>query len=278
MFLQTPDPSPYDLHLRVLGYDIRVAWTFWLGSAFFGFGLAEGMSRAPGAPGVLILLALGCLCILVSIAIHELGHSLAFSVAGVHSHIVLYHFGGMAIPDHSVRASARGAGTDDGWSSRRSGVRRGPWIDAGIAAAGPAAQLISAALLIAVVRASGYYVDGLWPVSVTLDGFVNDTLFGGEGESVESPVGRALVVFYLYPSIAWAVLNLIPVFPLDGGQICRGVTEAFGGGEAIWLWISVIAGGAAALWGLQHEHWFLAVLFASLVINNYQWLQRSGHV
>lgn len=62
-------------------------------------------------------------------------------------------------------------------------------------------------------------------------------------------------------ALAWSLLNLLPLLPLDGGNIARTVLRrAFGDrGEvsALWLSISVAAGGTA--WALLEREPFLAM-------------------
>ena len=103
MLLQEPGHSPYDLRFHLLGFPVRVSWSFWLAGVIFGFSLVRGMDGALGlsSPGMLPLLMLWTVCLLVSILIHELGHALAFRQNGMNASIVLYHFGGLAIPTSS---------------------------------------------------------------------------------------------------------------------------------------------------------------------------------
>ncbi len=100
MFLQQPAESPYDLRFQLFGFPVRIAWGFWVASIIFGFELVRGIEAyfGPDSPGRLPLLILWAFCLLVSILVHELGHALAFRQNGIESSIVLYHFGGLAIP------------------------------------------------------------------------------------------------------------------------------------------------------------------------------------
>ncbi len=108
MLLQEPPETPYDLRFQLLGFPVRVSWTFWLGAVVFGYEFARqidfiAMAAGLNSPGAGPLLLLWILCLLVSILIHELGHALAFRQFGIQSSIVLYHFGGLAIPIGSFR-------------------------------------------------------------------------------------------------------------------------------------------------------------------------------
>ena len=111
--LATPPPSPYDVRFGLFGFGVRVSWTFWLGASLIGFQLVrsihDGLSRANQSPGMLVLLLLWLAAIFFSILIHELGHAFAYRRYGIGCDVVLYHFGGLAIPTGRL-------------SSRRSGV------------------------------------------------------------------------------------------------------------------------------------------------------------
>lgn len=251
--LQAPAPSPYDLNLRLIGFDVRISFTFWIGSILFGFGLVRGAQASmPGQlPSIAILLALWAICMLISIAIHELGHALAFRVFGIQSHIVLYHLGGLAIP-HGDRGSYA--------------IALPPAKSLAVSAAGPLAQLASAAVVIGGLWMSGKVVDGLAMFPFGLSGVIN----GEVATLLSSPLARVMVVFYILPSVFWAVLNCVPVYPLDGGRILRSLVELVGGPADVWLWIGVICGGALAWYGFQNGQMFLAIMFAVLAVGNYQ--------
>ena len=96
MFLQEPAHSPYDLRFHVLGFPVRVAWTFWIAGLIFGYGLVRGLDDyfQMASPGLPALLLLWTACLFLSILIHELGHAIAFRQNGIEASIVLYHLGG----------------------------------------------------------------------------------------------------------------------------------------------------------------------------------------
>lgn len=251
--LQAPAPSPYDLNLRLLGFDVRISFTFWIGSILFGYGIVEMTNRLMGqtSPGIAILLVLWAICMLVSIAVHELGHAVLFRVFGVQSHIVLYHLGGLAIPQ-----SGRGA----------MGLELPPAKSLAVSAAGPLAQLGSAAIVIGGLWISGRVVDGLWLFPFDF----SETINGVDSVALSVPLVRAMVIFYIVPSVFWALLNCVPVYPLDGGRIIRSLVELVGGPPDVWLWIGVIAGGGLAYYGYQNGQLFLAIMFAVLAVGNFQ--------
>jgi Zn-dependent protease len=83
----------------------------------------------------------------------------------------------------------------------------------------------------------------------------------------------------------WGLVNLLPVFPLDGGQICRTALMHWrpSDGFEIALKLSLVTACAMALfcyqYGRTHENFpfdplFTALLFGALAFENLQMLQR----
>lgn len=263
MLLSEPPESQYDLRFELAGFPIRIAWTFWLGAVVFGYALVDGIDRLLGmeSPGRFPLLLLWGVCLLVSILIHELGHAVAFRYYGIESSIVLYHFGGLAVPRSSFSPTRAFAP-----------ARLGATQDLMIAAAGPLAQILSAMVLVGLFKAFGYRVVAFafMPAGLhRLPGVL-------EGNPIDNAALFALVTFYTFPSVLWALLNLIPVWPLDGGRIMRSIVTLAGGRTEQSLWISIIAAGLMALYGFRSGSLFLGILFLSLAISNFQMLQMHG--
>ncbi|MDG2221268.1 MAG: site-2 protease family protein [Rubripirellula sp.] len=256
MLIQEPGQSPYDLRFELLGFPVRVAWTFWAASLVFGYGLVQTLDNllAVLSPGVLPLLLLWTACLFVSILIHELGHALAFRQNGIRASIVLYYLGGLAIPTGS-------------YSSRGSGGLN-PKQDIWVSFAGPLAQLLSAAVLGGVVVLMGYRLTVLeWMPGPFAS--IPGTLEGKE-LALDSPGLFALVTFYMFPSVLWALLNLIPVWPLDGGHIMRSSILLNGGNVVQALWVSVIVAGFMAFYGFSNGQQFLGFMFVMLGVSSYQ--------
>jgi membrane-associated protease RseP (regulator of RpoE activity) len=86
---------------------------------------------------------------------------------------------------------------------------------------------------------------------------------------------NAMLYFLIVPSIFWALLNLLPIFPLDGGQVSRAIFTMFGGSEGLRnsLMLSLVAAALAALYFFSTGSIFGAILFISLAVSNYQLLQ-----
>jgi membrane-associated protease RseP (regulator of RpoE activity) len=208
------------------------------------------------SPGVLPLWLLWTICLFVSILIHELGHALAFRQNGIRSSVVLYYLGGLAIPTSSYSPN-RGFG---GLSHKQ---------DIWISFAGPLAQLLSAVVLGAVVVLMGYRLTVLeiWmpEIFTRIPGVLD-----GKELALDSPGLFALVTFYMLPSVLWALLNLVPVWPLDGGHIMRSLILMGGGNVVQTLWVSVIASAIMAVFGFSAGQQFLGFLFLMLGVSSFQ--------
>jgi Zn-dependent protease len=250
--LAEPQPTPWDLHFRVLGIPVRISPWFWVASALLGWNLISD-PRLNINLGVAVLIWSGS--VLFSILIHELGHALTFRYFGIPSHIVLYHFGGLAVPERPFRPDGQRAKDD-------------PKRQMLISFAGPAAQLLLAILAAGAFLAAGYFVDNPLP-------FIHQFDFLEKGEEWPSAPLRILEISLIYSSVWWALLNLLPVYPLDGGQIAREAFTLNNPREGIRysLILSIMAGGGIAFWGLTHHDTFLAIMFLMLAYSSYVTLQ-----
>ena len=249
--LAEPQATSADLDFDLAGIRVRVSAWFWLAAVLLGWNACQSFSL--GDQRVLVqMLLIWVGVVFASILVHEMGHALAYRSFGQSAHIVLYHFGGLAIPD----------------SWRRRHLR--PVQRLLVAAAGPAAQLGLAALTVGVLRATGHAVP--FPIPA-----VTAALGLEAGRDVPSPLVFALVDFLLYVNVFWPLLNLVPVPPLDGGQILRegllslGVTDAY----RIAGVVGVVAGGAVAWWGYTRGQPFLGIMFAMLAASCFQGLSAG---
>ncbi|MBC8868548.1 MAG: hypothetical protein H8E44_03985 [Planctomycetes bacterium] len=290
MFLAEPQPTRYDLRFSFLGFRVRVAPWFWLAALLLGWNLtmgihdqftqlergrgeqikeleeagetelAEKLRRAPAvaSPGQGILLVVWVAAVFTTILVHELGHALVMRYYGTDAYIVLYHFGGLAVPDQGSSFGSLG----------QTYSRLRPSHQIAISAAGPGAQLLLVAVALLCVRLAGYAPSfSVWPL--------DSLLVRMGGERIPSlPLDLALF-FLLAPSVGWALLNLLPVYPLDGGQIARELFTIYSPHSGIRnsLVLSVVAGAAVAIFAFAREDTFLAIMFGMLAFSSYQVLQ-----
>lgn len=92
----------------------------------------------------------------------------------------------------------------------------------------------------------------------------------------ESDALNKFVNIFVMISLFWAILNLAPVYPLDGGQITRELLVLFNVNNAIpkSLFVSIATGVAIGIWGLNNNSMFLTLMFFLMAYSSYQLLQR----
>lgn len=265
MFLQEPAPSRFDLQFHLFRFPVRVAWGFWVAAVVLGWEFAQMldfilMRGNVGSPGPAGLLIVWVAAMFISILVHELGHALAMRFYGGDARIVLYHFGGLAIPNIGA------------WNAARRRYSNTPQTQIVISFAGPAAQFLLAMFVWAVaiaVRMPNTF--SRWVGSI-VDLPIADPL------PVESPIPFAFVECLVLPSMFWVVMNLLPVLPLDGGNIMINLMRMWGRGDTdrTAYAISMTVAGLAAFWGFQSGQTGLGLMYVSLLVGNYQMLQSRG--
>ena len=238
--LVEPERTRYDWTFRLFRFPVRVHPLFWLGAALLGASILDQRN------GLLYLL-LWIAVVFASILVHELGHALAFRWFGTDSHIVLYIFGGLAVPWAHVN---------------------GRWRRIVVSLAGPFAGFLLCALV--------------WG---------SDELYPWAGQS--RPLSNTYRWLF-WVNLVWNLFNLLPVFPLDGGQVSQEVCGAVWrqNGLRVSLRVSVAVAAAVALFSVASyvdrdgtllgwlPGWFprpglwTAILFAILAVQSYQLLQQ----
>jgi len=262
MLLGEPQSSQYDWRFQIFDFPVRVTWLFWAVSAALGYGSAMSVQRGYAVENIQVnlgvLLMIWVAVTFASILVHELGHALAFRYFGIRCEIVLYQMGGLAIP---------GAGLLWGRNGRRTQLSQRDQII--ISTAGPAFQLILAALVgIAAVFCGIYVYEFKW---------VSD-YFQLKVSSPRNPLLYASVHFMVRSSIWWALINLLPIYPLDGGQIAQHVIGMIRGTNGLMEahTVSTVVGVVIAYWCITTPGMELNAIFvASMVMNNIQALQGS---
>lgn len=240
MFLLEPPPTQYDVRFRLAGVPVRVHPFFWLVTLLLGMG--AGTSTPPKQ--VLIWM----LAVFVSIVIHEFGHALAIRYYGWRPRIVLYSFGGLAVYEPTYR-------------DRRAQIV--------IALAGPAAGFLFAGAILAAIAAAGHEVV-----------FRRDILAPVDYEPFDLRYLNLLLDDLLYVNIGWGLLNLLPIYPLDGGKVAQEALTFFNPRDGLRqsLIISIFAAVAVglALYVKQGSVYSL-ILFGLLAFSNYQMLQAYSN-
>jgi stage IV sporulation protein FB len=239
VLLGEPARTPYDLNFSLFGIPVRVHPLFWLVGVIFG---------AQGNDGIGILTWVAA--VFLSILIHELGHAAVMRLFGFRPWIVLYGMGGLAC--RNPQDTFRSRKFDDSL------------MQILICAAGPVAGFLLAAALALGFFASGHGAQVDFESPWGLRPWVS-----------LSPQNFRLQVFFnsvSYICVFWGLVNLLPVYPLDGGQIAREVLLRVSPGDGIRqsMLLSIFAAGGMALYGYtQLNSTFVALFFGYLAYMSY---------
>jgi stage IV sporulation protein FB len=203
------------LRFTLFGFPVSVHWLFWVTCALIGGGLGATTQRE------IVAMVLFVLAAFVSVMIHELGHAFFMRRFGARASIMLYAFGGAAVPDR--------------WFGRLQSIA--------VSLAGPLVQIACGVAVLWVLRRS------------TGDSFAVNQFLGS----------------FISVSLFWGILNLVPIFPLDGGQV---LNSALGPkGAKVTFSVSVILAGLIALGLLLGGSLLGTVMFGMLAFENVQRLR-----
>lgn len=246
LLFQVPPPTRYDLNFSVAGIPVRVHPLFWVISFLFGFSANN-----------LLYTFIWVLAIFLSVLVHELGHAFAFRRYGLRSSIVLHFAGGLTVPE-SVS-----------WGSTWANVALSPREEIVVSLAGPFSGFVLATLLVGGVVVSGGSVAVDWLLGFIPLPAVTSLPFGGAFVTL-------LLAILVSVNVFWGLINLVPVYPLDGGNVARYALLQHDPYDGVRksLWLSVVAGGVMAFVGLVFlRSMYMALLFGFLAFQSYQSLQ-----
>jgi membrane-associated protease RseP (regulator of RpoE activity) len=82
---------------------------------------------------------------------------------------------------------------------------------------------------------------------------------------------RGAVTFTAFANLWWSVANLLPIRPLDGGNV---VAELFG--LPIARRVSVVVAAAAGVWALTHDQQYAGIFALYLAFLSYQEIKREA--
>ena len=236
------------LDFKLFKIPVRIEPWFWL----MGFFLGGGFGITSREDFLMILLWI--IVLLVSILVHELGHALTSrKMTGVTPSIKLWGMGGLAYPNTQLTQ------------------KQSFWVTW----AGPLAGLGFFGLIVLTCCT----VYGI-AVGTDLTMFL---LFPSTGINRETftvlaemnkPVWFMLNKL-LWVNLWWSLINLLPVFPLDGGQIYASIERS----PKKVLIVGIVTGALVAIAGFFILHRiFIAILFGYLAFQNYKRLQHlKGH-
>ncbi len=242
--LGEPERTQYDLNFWLFGFPVRVHPFFWLVAVLLGM-----QSRDP--VDILIWVA----SLFLAILFHELGHAVAMRAFGFRPWIVLYGMGGLTSCD----------------PSSASGRRMTRWRNILTCFAGPLAGFLLAAAIVGGIVLAGqsehlFFVK-LFPGAPRIQPW----LLGTDRPRVDDFVNNMLFI-----CVMWGFVNLLPIYPLDGGQISRELFTMADPARGLrgslmlsFVAAVVVAAVGAVLW----RSIFVALLFAYFAYNSYMMLQ-----
>lgn len=256
--LGMPAETAYDINFRFLGIPARISPWFWLGSV---------MISPSKEPKELLLFTL---CAMVSILVHEYGHGLMARAFGYSPRIALFALGGLCASE----------------SERQSFGQR-----LAVLAAGPGAQLVLLGLMMAVLGAGVLGIP--WgDQGILAMRFVglSDKLISPPSPNMALSAGAErtlmLAYFYLfYINFFWPLLNLLPIWPLDGGQMLHVMWTRWQGrdGARRAHVVAMVTAGLLAGWLLKdvkeadENAVFTVLFFGWFILINYQMLQEHQY-
>ena len=231
---------------KIFNIPVRVEPFFWL----VAFLLGRGLSISSREDFLRVLLWI--IILFVSILIHELGHALTSrKMTGVNPSIKLWGMGGLAYPNTQLTRK------ESFWVT---------W-------AGPLAGLGFFALIVLICC----FVYG-FKVGPNLTSFL---LFPSTGISHETAIvvrGMNDSVYYIlrqlfWVNFWWSLVNLLPVYPLDGGQIYASIEQS---AKKVWT-VGMVTGAIVAVAALVFlQSIFIALMFGYFAFQNHQRLEHMN--
>lgn len=218
--------SRFQIQFRLGSIPVRIEASFWLITLLLG-------SQLGSAVGLGLWVAIELLAVLV----HELGHALAAKAFGARPEIVLYGMGGLtryAVPKDRPY---------------------GRFASMATSFAGPFAGFVLAALTFVVALS---IVPGATLPDRTAT--IWEYLRYSPGTSVLS----LAIVLMLWINVGWGAINLLPILPLDGGNILRALLGGSSpdSGTIRALWVSALIAPATAFVLFKLGMPMAAMLFA----------------
>jgi Zn-dependent protease len=235
--------TPYDLRFRFLDIPVRVHPFFWLVSAGLGWEDRH-----------LELVIAWIACVFVSILVHEYGHGLTAKAFGSSPSIVLWGMGGLCYSQTERQTTAQ----------RLAVVLMGP--GAGFLLWGVVMAVTT--MLVGVTPTehleTALRVLGIGPGSISI------------GEKFHTNTGLNIYWFLVRINLLWGLLNLLPVWPLDGGRVSEIVFSWYDRSRGVrWCHVvSLLVAGILAVVAIGYlRDVYLTIFFALFAMINFQVLQ-----
>ena len=256
------DLSKFDWKFTLFGTPVRVMATFWIICVFF----SPFMSGHEG-PWLFGLLGWS-VATLISFLTHEFGH--AFAMRAV--------YGGRPTIDLGIGRSASGVPVFGGVTTSYA-TSNDPLNCACTAASGPALEIAIVFLGIALMALLGLRFEG----SLTF-GIVPYLSLDPKSLAFLRSPALLFFVYYLiegfvWIGLVWGILNLIPIFPFDGGQILLSLLSRAMGrrGTRLALGISIALAGGLGILSFKARAYFMAFFLIFSAYQNYRLLTSRGY-
>lgn len=242
--------TQFDVKFQLLGVPVRINPLFWAVAAVMGWQKND-----------LPIVLLWVVCVLVSILVHEYGHALMSKAFGYSASIVLWGMGGLCYSQ---------------------GERQTLCERLAVVFAGPGAGF----LFCGVVMVMGTVLLGITPLGhVQAAGSLVGLGSAGEvaarvsrllGEGTAGQFTFDTYRFLVFINLYWGLLNLLPIWPLDGGQAAQILLSAYDrhrGQRRSHILSLLVAGGLALVVFQLSKDLFLTFFFGYFALVNYQMLQ-----
>ena len=241
------------LRFTIFGIPVEVEPWFWLTGAILGGGFHALGSNDPNA---FMWVAAWMIICFISVLVHELGHAVTgIRLAGGSTWIKLWAMGGLAYHQ----------------GSRFTQKTRALMI-----LAGPGAGICLFLLVAAIMMV-------LWPNGVGLEILWRWMILNQNPNELSR---EALIVFadnipkmrvfdiFVWINFWWSMVNLLPVYPLDGGQLVGCYMKS----RKTLHKIGMITGVVVAALGIIYlGSLYVALLFGYLAYQNYLGYQQAGY-
>lgn len=255
-YAHTHTMETFTIRLSLFGIPIAVHPSIFLILMLLGGGL--DMGEATQLTYALLFVVAGFLCLLT----HELGHALTAKLGyGASTSILVAWTGGVtqAVPPPPTRQ-----------------------MSIAMTLAGPLATLVPGAIALLLLSlqlggdfSAGWRILAYFSLPFTDEGFIDGHV---SAESFEALAAVPLRVLQLYAllckiGIFWALFNILPIFPLDGGQLLLATTNRIRLSALVGIATCLLAGTALSIYTASA---FNAMLFLLLAWYNYRLYKSSA--
>ena len=224
------------IRFSIFGVQVCIHPTLWLTLAFLG-----GALMITSMVDLLCVL-LFVVCAFVVLLAHEMGHALVGRFLGGGAPCIFLAWMGGDCTNESARLT------------RAQGVV--------MTLAGPFASL---AVGVVATLGMGFYIGNMGTAFMFAERFALGQL---PPEAVLNYPAMTMFLFFFLIEVScwWTVLNMLPIFPLDGGQIMQGLMKSRVLMHSISLAAAVVMTVVAGVLGL----WLLTVMMVLLAVLNYK--------